>query len=179
MDRVTIEAFVRSDYPRVVAVVGFACGDRGRGEDAVQDVLASLLVDDCEIRNLPGWVVTAALNRVRSAQRRRGAEKRALVRLASRPVASGDGVADGGGAVDDDLIVALRLLPARQREIVALHYLLDMSVDAVAAALGVSSGTVKTQLHRARATLRGSLGDQRTSARAGVSDVGEVDDVVG
>ncbi|MBS1837431.1 MAG: sigma-70 family RNA polymerase sigma factor [Actinobacteria bacterium] len=177
MDRVTIEAFVRSDYPRVVAAVGFACGDRSLAEDAVQDVLAGLLVEDREIRSLPGWVVAAALNRVRSGERRRGAEQRAFVRLASRPVTSGDGVAVG--SVEDDLLVALRRLPTRQREIVALHYLLDMSVDEVAATLGVSDGTVKTQLHRARATLRGCLGDHRTSARAGVPDVEEVDDVRG
>lgn len=57
-------------------------------------------------------------------------------------------------AVDDEVLAALRALPRRQREIVALHYLLDMGIAEVASTLDVSAGTVKTQLHRARATMR-------------------------
>jgi RNA polymerase sigma-70 factor, ECF subfamily len=40
-----------------------------------------------------------------------------------------------------------------------LRYFLDLSVDDIAAQLGVTSGTVKTSLHRARATLAEVLGD--------------------
>lgn len=36
---------------------------------------------------------------------------------------------------------------------IALHYLDDLSVDDIAAALDISAGTVKTSLHRARHTL--------------------------
>jgi RNA polymerase sigma-70 factor (ECF subfamily) len=49
-------------------------------------------------------------------------------------------------------------LPERQREIVLLHYYLDASVADTAAAMGISEGTVKTQLHRARAKLADALG---------------------
>jgi RNA polymerase sigma-70 factor (ECF subfamily) len=66
-----------------------------------------------------------------------------------------------------DLRDAVRSLPDRQQEAVALHYLLDMSVAETAAAMGVSEGSVKVHLSRARAHLEAMLedvGDRHTSA---------------
>jgi RNA polymerase sigma-70 factor (ECF subfamily) len=60
-------------------------------------------------------------------------------------------------ALDVDVRAALETLPKQQRQICVLHYLLDQSVDTIAEGLGVSSGTVKTQLHRARQALAARL----------------------
>ena len=54
---------------------------------------------------------------------------------------------------------ALRTLPRRQRDVVVLRYLSDLSEEAVAASLGISAGTVKTHLHRGLGSLRRLLGD--------------------
>ncbi|MCW3839407.1 SigE family RNA polymerase sigma factor [Micromonospora yasonensis] len=51
------------------------------------------------------------------------------------------------------LVGALRQLPVRQREALALHYLFDMSVAEVAREAGVPTGTVKSWLARGRARL--------------------------
>jgi RNA polymerase sigma-70 factor (ECF subfamily) len=56
-----------------------------------------------------------------------------------------------------DLMNALATLPPRQRQAVVLHYLADTSVAETAAIIGTSEGTVKSWLHRARATLAGQL----------------------
>jgi RNA polymerase sigma-70 factor (ECF subfamily) len=48
-------------------------------------------------------------------------------------------------------------LPRGERTAVILHYRHEMSVAEIASALGVTAGTVKTQLFRARKTLRTSL----------------------
>jgi RNA polymerase sigma-70 factor (ECF subfamily) len=88
---------------------------------------------------------------VRDGYRRQGAEQRALAKL---------GHIDEGVAVevlDVDVKNALMALPNQQRQVATLHYLLDQSVETIAEGLGVSEGTVKTQLHRARKALAARL----------------------
>ncbi len=53
---------------------------------------------------------------------------------------------------------ALRALPTRQAQALALHYYEDMSVRDVAAVLHCGEATVKTHLHRGRQALATKLG---------------------
>jgi RNA polymerase sigma-70 factor (ECF subfamily) len=53
---------------------------------------------------------------------------------------------------------AVRALPRRQAQVVALVYLEDLSVAETAAVLGCGEGTVKTHLRRARSSLAQRLG---------------------
>lgn len=171
-----IRTFLLHDHGRVVRAVAAVCGDRERAEDAVQDALVDVWTKNRRVDDLTGWVTIVAINRARSRWRTQAAERRAFDRLAveatSRP--RSDGVDGGSSPVlfDAHLAEALRDLPRSQRSVVALHYLLDMSVADVAARLGIAEGTVKTHLHRARKTMRTALqtSDQDTTA----SDVGEV-----
>lgn len=59
---------------------------------------------------------------------------------------------------DQQLWRSVAALPSGQRTAVYLHYRQDMKVRDVAQALGVTSGTVKTLLFRARRNLRQSSG---------------------
>ncbi len=52
-------------------------------------------------------------------------------------------------------------LSQRQRECVALRYFADLTEPAIAHELGISVGSVKTHLHRAREVLMSSLEDLR------------------
>ena len=143
------------EYPRVVAAVRLITGDREAAPDAVQEALAGILASPPakEIDNLAAYVTVVASNKVRDLQRRRGAESRAYDKLpVQRDIAT-----DELSALDTDVAAAIRSLPDRQRDICIHHYLLDHSVDDIAKAMAISSGTVKTQLHRARATLAAVL----------------------
>jgi RNA polymerase sigma factor (sigma-70 family) len=52
---------------------------------------------------------------------------------------------------------ALRALPERQREVLALRYYLDLSEAEIAETLGISKGAVKTHASRGAATLRAQM----------------------
>jgi RNA polymerase sigma-70 factor (ECF subfamily) len=58
-----------------------------------------------------------------------------------------------------DIWARVAALSAGQRTAVFLFYREEMKLVDVAAALGVTAGTVKTLLHRARKTLRGHMSD--------------------
>lgn len=153
-----IEAFITSDYARVVRAVAVVCGDRQRAEDAVQDAVVDLWVKRHGVRDVAGWVTAAALNRARSRWRTAAAEERAFARLAQR--AATRELSPQDQAFDRAVAEALSGLPRAQREVLALHYLLDLSVADVADRLGIAEGTVKAHLHRGRNALRRVLGNR-------------------
>jgi RNA polymerase sigma factor (sigma-70 family) len=64
--------------------------------------------------------------------------------------------ADPDGDIDDriTLFACLATLPPRRRAVLVLRYFCDLSVEDTAAALGCSTGTVKSQTARALETLR-------------------------
>jgi RNA polymerase sigma-70 factor (sigma-E family) len=68
---------------------------------------------------------------------------------------------------EDGLVVweALSSMPARQRAVLVLRYWNDMSVENVAAALGCSTGTVKSQSSKGLETLRRKLGPEFDRSR--------------
>ncbi len=68
-------------------------------------------------------------------------------------------LSDGTQVIDERLRVwhAVATLPARQRAVVVLRYYEDLSEVQIAAQLGVSPGTIKSQSSRALAALRARL----------------------
>ena len=94
-----------------------------------------------------GWVVRSALNTGVSWWRPRRRE----IPLASHDAAA---LADPAGGLDAAVLAALRRLPARQREVIALRVFLDLDTQATAHVLGIAPGTVTAHLSRAAAALR-------------------------
>jgi RNA polymerase sigma-70 factor (ECF subfamily) len=119
--------------------------------DAVQEALvqAHLHWDTVGHFDDPvAWIRRVAINRLLDAERGRGRRARLVERLAQvrpvRPV--------GGGTIE--VQEALERLPPRQRLIITLFYLDDMSIEDIAVTLGCSPGTVKSALHRGRRNLK-------------------------
>ncbi len=70
-------------------------------------------------------------------------------------------VTAAGAERDGAVAAAVAALPARQRDCIVLHYFADLPDSEIAADLGISVGSVKTHLHRARAALAQRLEDLR------------------
>ena len=153
----------------MVGAVALVSGSRPAAEDAVQEGLLrawSRSERGESIDSLASWVVTVALNLSRSGVRRAVAERRARSKVAAldEPTTSGP----SGDATDVQR--ALAALPRRQREVAVLRLMLEMDTAETAATLGITEGTVKSTLSRAREALADALG---TDDREEVSDRGE------
>ncbi len=104
-------------------------------------------------------VANEARNRVRSAGRRAGLAQR--VAAERRP----DGAVPSPEAalLDSErrerLLGAIERLPGPAREAIACRYLLQLSEEETAAALGCRRGTVKSRVSRALERLRADLGE--------------------
>lgn len=129
-------------------------GSRGDAEDVTQEALTRAFVRWRRVRgHAEPWVAKVAANLAIDVVRR---DRR-------RPTVPDDGraaatAAPSGPAPDErlELVRTLRDLPARQRDVVVLRYLADLSEAATAAELGTSVGSVKQHAHRGLAALRAS-----------------------
>jgi RNA polymerase sigma-70 factor (ECF subfamily) len=137
------------EFQPVLRAVFLLCGNAQLAEDATQEAFARALARWRRLRSHPvpgGWVTTTAMNVAR----------RQLRKVDPRPV--DDRLVEGPDAAEAiALRSAIRSLPARQQEAVALFYLLDLPITDVATAMDVDTGTVKTHLARARAALYRAL----------------------
>lgn len=157
------EPFFADEYPAVVRLVLPLTLSRPVAEDVAQEAFASAMTRWADVRTFDRpdlWVRRVALNRAIGIARRRGSEKRALARLESLGVLRvGAGAADVPHAPDEVIWRAVRSLPRRQAQLVALVYVDDRSIDEAARALGLSPSTARTHLQRARTTLAALLAD--------------------
>lgn len=99
------------------------------------------------------WIRRVALNRLSNQRRSLARRARALLRLQSQE----DETRTAVRATDLALKAALHGLPVKQRTAVVLFYFADLPVADVAAAMGVTEGSVNQHLHRAREALRKRL----------------------
>jgi RNA polymerase sigma-70 factor (ECF subfamily) len=159
LDETAIREFLATRYLRLVAALALMSGSRAAAEDAVQEALARAWErgeGGEQIESPEAWVRTVAMNLIRSGFRRLLAERRARQAMggAERLQSASDQAEDRA-----DVGRALARLPRRQREATVLRYYLGLSVEEIAATLGVTEGTAKSTLFRARQALAVALGE--------------------
>jgi len=165
------ERFCAAAWPRLVAAVSHHCGDVHVAEELVQEALVRACRKWPYVSSLAspeGWTYRVAVNLSTSAWRSRRAEQRARQRHGP-PRAH-----DQPAPVEDQLLVrdALRRLTPKQRDAVILRYLLDLSVEQAAEAMGMTPGALRATTHRANGRLRELLTDgDRGPRRQEVHDV--------
>lgn len=140
--------FYQAERVRVVGLAYVLSGNRFTAEDIAQDAfLAAYRNWDrvASLDNPAAWVNRVAANRSTSVFRKNLNEAKALLRLSHQHV-------DYPTLDDSDLAFwrAVRRLPKRQAQSIALFYVNDLSVADIAVVLGCSEGSVKTHLSRGR-----------------------------
>jgi RNA polymerase sigma-70 factor (ECF subfamily) len=153
------EAFFEAQYRPVVGLAFVLVGRRSVAEDLAQDAFLAAYRRWDRIGGYddPGaWVRHVVANMATSFWRRQGRELRALTRLGGRRRDDRDDSSTG----DDSFWSAVRDLPRRQAQCVALRYLEDRSTSEIAAVLGISEATVRVHLHSGRQALAERLGEE-------------------
>ena len=147
-ESLTFDDFYKREYRHVLGLAFVLTGNQSVAEDTVQDAFTAAFRHWRSIGaydSPAAWVRRVACNRAASVLRRRVREAKALMRLAGRTQTYIE--LDEG---DEAFWQAVRRLPTRQAQAVALYYMEDYSVREIAEVLDCSEGTVKTHLSRAR-----------------------------
>ncbi len=155
-----LEQLYAAHWRQLVRLSVLLVHDVGTAEEIVQDAFVAVHARWSRLRDHDlalAYLRQTVVNRSRSTLRHRGVVLRHLTRSSAPPPAPAADEAllagDRRGAVLD----AMRQLPQRQREVLALRYYVDLSEAEIADALGISRGSVKSHASRGSATLRALL----------------------
>jgi RNA polymerase sigma-70 factor, ECF subfamily len=151
--RADFDEFYLSSAARLVRHGYALTGDMAEAQDIAQEAFARAwqrwaMVADCD--SPEAWVRRVATNLAASRWRRIRVARAAAGRAAEQhaPEVSTDTVA---------LVSGLRTLSERQRTVLVLHYMCDMTIDQIAAELGCPAGSVKSWLSRGRTALAAAV----------------------
>jgi RNA polymerase sigma-70 factor (ECF subfamily) len=153
---VSFDAFYAATAPGLLRQLHAFTGDFGDAQDVLQEAYARAwdrwaLVMTYDVPR--EWVRTVA---VRLAISRFRKVKRTLAAYTRH------GVEDVVPAMEPDahgVLDVLRQLPDKMREVLVLHYLVDLPIADIAEQLGVPQGTVKARLSRGRTAFAALAGD--------------------
>lgn len=136
------------------------CDDRDAAEDLVQEAFIRLHRSAGSIRDLdraPAFLRSIVINLARDHNRRGLMSLRH--RASTEPPEPPPGPDERAVRDDevDEVLLALRTLPERQRACLVLHYYEELSIAEVAETLHISPNSVKTHCRRGLATLEARL----------------------
>jgi RNA polymerase sigma-70 factor, ECF subfamily len=161
-------AFYGAAAMRIVRHSYALTGSLADAQDIAQEAFARAWqrwasVSQCD--SPEAWVRKVATNLAASRWRRDRAARAVARELAAEQVTSE--ISPNTVA----LVAGLRTLPERQRVVLVLHYLADLSVDQIAADLGCPAGSVKAWLSRGRAALAAAMAEAPArDSNSGVTD---------
>jgi RNA polymerase sigma-70 factor (sigma-E family) len=150
-----VEELYATHYRRLVRLSVLLVRDVETAEEVVQDSFVAMHGRWRRLRDPDkalAYLRQTVVNRSRSVLRRRTVAARHIgAPPPDRPGADEDTVA---AERRTQILDALRALPTRQREVLALRYYLDLSEAQIAETLGISRGAVKSHASRGAASLR-------------------------
>src|SRR5579859_47701 len=147
----SVASLFRARYPELVRLADLLGADDP--EDIAQEAFSRLIRGRASLRDPDAalaYVRACVCNLVRNRHRHLGVVRR------NTPRARIEESSEHAVMVRQDhaeLIAALARLPHRMREAIVLRYWLDLAHHEIAAAMGVSTGTAKSQVSRGLAAL--------------------------
>jgi RNA polymerase sigma-70 factor (ECF subfamily) len=154
-------AVMDAELGNVFAFILRRCGDRALAEDLASDVILRAVRESKRAGAVvtPAWLTTVARNRLIDHWRSKAREDRRLALAWSNP--DPDEWADDGAPLGPEVVnEATRMLPPDYQAVLSLRYLDDLTVPAVADALGRSVHATESLLARARRAFRTSYLEQ-------------------
>jgi RNA polymerase sigma-70 factor (sigma-E family) len=154
--------FVTARLPHLRRVAYLVCGDWHLAEDAVATALTKLYVHWARVRQadrVEAYARTVVLRCVIDERRRPWASRERPREAQLLPELS---AADRTAEVDDRIVLrrVLEQLPRGRRAVLVLRFYEGLSVEETAAALGCSTGNVKSQTARGLSMLRDMLPEE-------------------
>lgn len=157
-----VVALFTSEGSRLASLARLFVDDRTAAEDLVQEAFIRLARSAQRIRDeerAAAYLRSIVINLARDHNRR------GLVSFRHRPPAAPDVPSAEEHAADSEerreVVAALRALPKRQRDCVALRYYLELSIPDIAETLDVSPNSVKTHLQRGLRSMAQTLEGRR------------------
>jgi RNA polymerase sigma-70 factor, ECF subfamily len=155
VDREAAEELFNACYPRLAGWVRRLVDDDDTAHEIASEAFSRLLARWSALDNPQSYLYMIATNLIRDHWRKSVRERRAIRSLtAAAPLDPAYHPAQ-----DVDVRALIEELPARLRSAFLLHYYAGFGVREVATMLGRPEGTVKADLHHARARLKTALGD--------------------
>jgi RNA polymerase sigma factor (sigma-70 family) len=151
-DQAAIAALLGMVQPDIRRYARRACNRSADMEDAAQETLWLLFRRIGTIRSLAAlssWLFTVVRRECLRLARRAG-----LAPADSAAEAEADIAARPEAELRLDIAAALEALPAHYRDVALMRDVREMTIDEIAADLGLTRQQVKARLHRARMMLR-------------------------
>ena len=151
----SFESFYRREWDPMVRLAWSLTGQRMVAQEIAQDVMLVAFRNWSRISTYESthvWIRRVTLHRCTSRFRRASTELRLLPRLARERI-----FASAPDEALSQIWQAVGRLPVRQREVVALRYLDDMTAASIAEVLEIGEDTVRTHLRRAHDRLATTL----------------------
>jgi RNA polymerase sigma-70 factor (ECF subfamily) len=158
-DEPSLDEWYADARRRLVGVLSVSSGSRSSAEELADETLVRALEkwdDRVVVEATSAWLFTVARNLLRRTRRREALFARFA--RSHRPIEAAD-VPD----FSPEVVAAIAALAPRQREAVALRYVLGLRCREIAEAMGVSEGTAMRTLFDARQRLAASLGEPLTA----------------
>jgi RNA polymerase sigma factor (sigma-70 family) len=150
------------EYWPMVRLAAVMLRDRHVAEDVVQQAFVAFerVLSRLDPATEVAYLRKAVVNGCRSHVRRDRARKRTPVLVRDDHIVGPDESVERRER-GDHVRTAVDQLPRRQRECLVLRFYAELSEAEIAAALDISTGSVKTHVHRGLATLDSALGALR------------------